>query len=60
MKRTYSCRYTLWRLVYEEDYRAAVRKMQEEQAQRDAAARDAAAKSAEASPAPSRSTREAG
>lgn len=41
---TYSCRYTLWRLVYEEDYKAAVRKMKEEQAAREAAARDAASK----------------
>jgi len=41
---TYSCRYTLWRLVYEEDYKAAMRKLQEEQAAREAAAREAAAK----------------
>jgi hypothetical protein len=41
---TYSCRYTLWRLVYEEDYKAAMRKMQEEKAAREAAARDAASK----------------
>ena len=46
-KATYTCRYTLWRLAYEEDYKAAVKKMQDEQAARDAAARDAAAKNLE-------------
>lgn len=43
-KATYTCRYTLWRLAYEDDYKAAVKKMQDEQAAQDAAAREAAAK----------------